>query len=179
MFKDSKYKLSVFTALSHWVIAAMFIGMVAVGLTLEEMTPSQEKTDLLNLHKSIGLIFFLLAVVRVVHRSIQGFPEDLSEKPSWQKKFAKISHWTLLIATITAPITGMLLGYATGTGLNFFGTELSPAGPEVASLLDIGHILHALSTVLVMMIVIIHALAAIKQQFVDRTLSRMLGFNVE
>lgn len=175
MSVDTKFKLTRTTVVMHWLIAVIFICMVAIGLTLENMAASDQKTDLLNLHKSIGLVFFFLAIYRVVHRVKKGFPIDLSLKPVWQKRMSTIVHWTLLAATITAPITGMFLGFATGTEFRFFGVLLSPSGTENPALVGVGHVLHSLSTNIIMIIVILHSAAAFRQEFKDRTLSRMLG----
>jgi cytochrome b561 len=176
--KDTKQKLSFVTITFHWLIALMFMSLIVVGKIMEGMPQGPDKFKLIGMHKSIGAIFFLIAAARVIYRIKQGFPEDLSDKPRWQKVVATSVHHLLLLATVLMPISGVAMSVGHGYGLDVFGLTVFGRGDEIAWLGDLGHVIHGAVGNLIILVIFLHAAAAIKQQFVDKTLSRMLGRTV-
>ncbi len=175
MNQDTKSKLSVVTITFHWLVALMFIGLITVGLIMDNMPRGPEKFQLMGIHKSIGTIFLLVAVARIVYRIKQGFPEDLSEKPRWQHLIATSVHHILLLATVLMPLSGIMMSIGGGRGLDVFGLELIGSGDKIEWMAAIGSGFHGVAAKVMIAIIVLHTAAAIKQQFVDKTLSRMLG----
>ena len=179
MVNDTKNKLSVLSVGFHWVIALLFITLIVIGKVMEDMPPGPEKFQFMSLHKSIGALFLLVAIARVIYRLVQGFPENLSTKPAWQEKAAKGVHHLLLLATILMPVSGVMMSVGGGYGLDVFGVTLFAKGEEIEWVSEIGHVVHGAVGNLIILVIALHAAAAIKQQLVDKTLSRMLGRSVE
>ncbi len=178
MLSDYKNKLSIISVSLHWVIALYFIGMIGFGLYIEGLPRSPDKFQLLGLHKSLGMVFFLLAISRIAYRFTQGFPAELGKKPEWQKKIARLVHWCLIVATLLVPISGILMSVGDVRGLSFFGTNLVGRGDEILWASNIGHAIHGIAPKVMILIIVLHAAAAIKQQRIDKSLSRMLGISV-
>ncbi len=179
--KDTHEKFSLPTVLLHWLIAIPFIGMIVVGLILEDMERGPDKGALIGVHKSVGILILVFAVLRILWRIKNNFPKPLSEMPSWQKGLASLAHWVLIIGTVMMPVSGIIMSIGGGHPIGIFGLEII-SGSEVQneSLSEIGHILHGLGGKLMILFVVLHIIGAVKHQRVDKdgTLSRMLGKTV-
>lgn len=180
--KDTFEKFTMTTVSLHWVIAIGMIAMLAFGLYLEDLPRSPEKGGLIGLHKSFGVIIFLLAVVRIFWRIKNKFPKPLSVLPNWQEKLAKFTHWFLIIGTVMMPISGVMMSIGGGHSIAVFGFELIVGnGEKIEALSEVGHIFHGLGGKLLILFVFLHAVGAIKHQVMDKdsTLSRMVGRRVK
>ena len=67
---DTKQKLSSTTVWLHWIIAIMIIGLLIVGVYMEE----NEVYRLYPIHKSLGVIVFGFVIIRVIWRIKNGWP---------------------------------------------------------------------------------------------------------
>ena len=180
--RDYAEKFSGPTIWLHWIIAIGMIGMLAFGLYLEDLPRSPDKGWLIGIHKSMGLIIFVLAVTRISWRYRNKFPKPLSLMPKWQKKLAKLTHWVLIVGTVLMPISGIIMSVGGGHSVALFGLELiSGSGEKTESLDNLGHIMHGLGGKLLILFVILHFVGAIKHQFLDKdeTISRMLGKHIK
>ncbi len=178
--RDTFEKFSFPTIGLHWIIALGMIAMLAFGLYLEDLPRSPEKGSLMGLHKSFGLLILVLASLRIVWRIRNKFPKPLSPLVSWQEKLAKFTHWLLIVGTVLMPVSGVLMSIGGGHSLAFFGMELIAEGGKNEMLDNIGHVIHGLGSKLLIAFIILHAVAAVKHQFMDKdgTLSRMIGKKV-
>ena len=59
MRKGGKY-YSPATKMIHWLMAIIIIGLLVVGTLLENMANGPEKFELMDLHKSVGVLALLL-----------------------------------------------------------------------------------------------------------------------
>ncbi|MGZ7254055.1 cytochrome b/b6 domain-containing protein, partial [Streptococcus pyogenes] len=67
--KDTAHRLSPTTVWLHWLVGVLVMTLMAVGWYMAET----KTRGLYPLHKSIGLLVFVLVVVRLVWRLVQGF----------------------------------------------------------------------------------------------------------
>lgn len=176
--KDTHEKFSKPTVLLHWIIAIPFIAMLIIGLILDEMEKGPNKFELIGTHKSVGVLIFVLAVVRILWRMKNKFPKPLSEMPNWQKGLASTAHWVLIIGTVMMPISGIVMSIGGGHSVGIFGVELITGSGVENNLMDkTGHIMHGLGSKLILLFLVLHIVGAIKHQYMDKdgTLSRILG----
>jgi len=183
---DTKLKFSPLTLLLHWLIAVSIIGMCGFGLYMVKT----KSFSLFHIHKSFGLLVFVLAVLRVLWRWKNGFPEPARPLSRFEHLAALWMHKALLACTLLMPITGMLFSGASGHGFGFFGLKIFPAStqhaangsvvPNNAALSDLGQNLHDFLGYALVCLILLHVAAALKHHLVDRdeTLSRMLGMKV-
>lgn len=180
--RDTHKQFSALTVSLHWFIALGMIAMIAFGLYLEDLPRGPEKGQLIGLHKSFGILIFLLALMRISWRYKNGFPRPLSQMPNWQTNLAKLAHWVLIIGTVLMPVSGVIMSIGGGHPLGIFGLELI-AGSEQKNeaLSEVGHIIHGLGGKLLILFIILHSVGAVKHQLIDKdgTIRRMFGKSVE
>ncbi len=161
----------------HWLTALMILGLVVVGLLMQELANSPTKIQVYGLHKSIGLTVLALTVSRLLWRLVAGVPRPVPGLPRWQRIAAKASHGALYFILLVMPLSGWLYNSASGFPLKWFGLfslpRLSGYDAEVKAFALAAH--ETLFLVLAA-IVTVHALAAFKHHYRDRdrTLVRML-----
>ena len=185
--KDSKEKLSGTTIALHWIIALSIISLVTVGVYMT----NTNTYALYPLHKSIGMLIFVVILARVVWRISNGWPEPAANYKTWEQKLAKFTHWFLIIATVMLPISGMLMSGLGGYGLHIFGLELLASTPNLdepgkmipinGPMAGIAHQMHELGGKAIFAAILLHLAGALKHHFIDKdgTLRRMLGARIK
>lgn len=163
----------------HWGIGAGVLGLLAFGFWLQTVKGGPDKTALVQIHKSVGVIVFAAALVRVVWRMREGFPAPAGPHAPWERRGAILLHVFLIAATLLMPLSGILRSLAYARPVSVFGWPVIPKLFEakhetlyaVASNLHDGLAL-ALSAALAL-----HVAAALKHHWIDRdaTLTRILG----
>jgi cytochrome b561 len=165
------------------VIAISFSALTAVGIYMA----NTESWALYPLHKSLGIILFLVILLRVGWRAKQGWPTPVGNYQKAEQVLAKITHWILLLGTLAMPITGMLYSGMSGHGFGIFGWTLVAGNHDInspeqvipynESLSMISEQAHELIGYALVIAVTLHIAGACKHHFLDkdRTLLRMLG----
>ncbi|MDF3836800.1 cytochrome b [Cupriavidus basilensis] len=164
----------------HWIIALLIFAAFGLGLYMTGIPGlSMLKLKLFSWHKWIGVTVFALAVLRVLWRATHHAPAPAAGTPAWQAKAAGAAHTLLYVLIVVVPITGYLYSSAAGVPVVYLGIWQLPAligqNDELKEILKLAHIwLNYLMAV----IVVLHAAAALKHQFIERdgTLARMLPF---
>jgi cytochrome b561 len=167
----------------HWIIAISFIALTAIGIYMA----NTETWSLYSLHKSLGIILFVVILLRVGWRIKQGWPAPAGQYSKIEQRLAKITHWTLLLGTLAMPITGMLYSAMSGHGFDIFGWilvnthydpinagQVIPRSELVSSLSEQAHEIIGYTLAIA---IILHIAGACKHHFLDKdhTLKRMLG----
>ena len=181
--RDSLERLSPLTIGLHWIVAVFIIGMVALGIYMDEF----EVGRLYPIHKSLGVIAFVVIVPRVIWRAMNGWPQPVSQYKVWEQRLSKVVHWLLLIGMVLFPVSGMLMSGLGGHGVPLFGLELVPMNPDPANpqkmlpingdMAKLAGGVHGLLGNLFIVLISLHVLGALKHHFLDgdRTLHRMVG----
>lgn len=161
----------------HWLTALMILGLVVVGLAMQELSNSPTKIQVYALHKSIGLTVLALTVLRLLWRLVAGVPQPEPGLPRWQQAAASVSHGLLYVILLAMPLSGWLYNSASGFPLKWFGLFSLPrlSGYD-ADVKAFALAAHETLFLLLAAIVTVHALAALKHHYLDRdrTLVRML-----
>jgi cytochrome b561 len=150
----------------HWLSAALILSQIVIGLKFADMPKGSEKMDVFSWHKTVGVLILLLAVARLAVRLINPPPPFPADFPKWERAAALWMHRIFYFLMFALPITGLSLvseravGGMTDLrwGLKFPAISLGPVG-EAHELLAWGLI----------GLLILHVLAALKQQFFDKT----------
>ncbi|MGL5408803.1 MAG: cytochrome b [Shewanella sp.] len=161
----------------HWVTGLAFITVFLFGDYLSDLPRGPEKLELLTLHKSFGVVILLIALARIGWRIKEGAIVPASQMPAWQQHAAKAIHGLLMLATLAMPISGIAMNIGGGRALEVFGYTLVAAGESLPWLQELGSAIHKTAPPLIIAIVLLHILAAIKHQVIDKdaTIARMLG----
>lgn len=178
---DNTQRLPSPTIAFHWIIAFGMIALIVFGLYIEKLPRGPEKGQLIGIHKSFGILIFLLAVLRIGWLFKTGFPIPLSQAPRWQEATAKVVRLILLAGTVLLPISGVIMSIGGGHPIGVFGQELVARSAEKNDALSqVGHVIHGLGGKLLIAALFLHIAGAFKHQFLDRdrTLARILGQRV-
>ncbi|MEN8169243.1 MAG: cytochrome b [Pseudomonadota bacterium] len=163
----------------HWLSALLVFGLFALGLWMTSLTyyDSWYQTAP-NIHRSIGVLLFLLSVTRLLWRRFDGRPRELPEHRPWEHLAARWTHRTLLLLLFAVMLSGYLISTADGRAISVFGWFSLPAtlsgidGQE-----DIAGVVHLILASILIGLALMHTSAALKHHFIDRdrTLKSMLG----
>lgn len=160
----------------HWATALGVIGLVIVGLWMDEMPNSPDKVKVFALHKSTGLTVLALVVLRLLWRLVDKRPPHPASMPGWQRVLSEISHGLLYVMLFTQALSGWLYNSASNFALKWFGLFSVPAlsGPD-KELKHLAHDIHETGWMILAALMAVHVAAALKHHFIDRdiTLARM------
>jgi cytochrome b561 len=161
----------------HWLIAALILMQIPVGLVMAGRDPSPVVNFLYEWHKSIGLVILTLALIRVAVRARRGAPALVPGLPAWQRTAARASHYTLYTLIVLVPIIGWTATSACCKPVKLFWTI--PLSLPVGGGMDAAKVIfrfHYAFAAMLAALVLIHAGAALHHHFVrrDATLRRML-----
>lgn len=161
----------------HWLMALMIPVLFGVGLWMTGLDyySSWYKTAP-DLHKSFGILLALLLVFRLV--AIRLFGKPAVSGMGWQQKAAAMAHALMYVLLIAIMVSGYLISTADNRGIIVFGlVEVPGFGEFFADQADIAGTAHFYLAWTLMVLVVLHAGAALKHHFVDKdnTLLRMLG----
>lgn len=162
----------------HWLVALGIVGMLGFGLFVGAMESGPDKTAMIQVHKSFGVLVGTLALLRLVWRVREGFPGPVPGLPAWEARAAHRMHLALLVMTIAIPLTGMLKSVSYARPVHVFGVLVVPKLLEEKSVVfnEIVSWLHATLAYALLVALALHIGAALKHHLVDRdaTLRRMV-----
>jgi cytochrome b561 len=169
-----------FARLIHWLMAVLLLGLVILGFYMVDLTyydPWYQTAP--DLHRSFGVVAFILAVIRWGWRKRKPPPAISDNLSPIEKKAAHWMHHLLYLWMFLLPISGYFITTAKGEAVVIFNLLEIPAiiqGQSITNLEDMAGMIHlGLATVLIAS-VIIHAAGGLKHHFIDGddSLSRML-----
>jgi cytochrome b561 len=156
----------------HWVVALGIFVLFVHGAAMMRIAEAH-RVAALNLHRSIGVVVFVLVLVRIWWRANHPPPSfRMPELQEWLAHYVHILIYTLLVGNGFAGVVGW---FASGDPIVFLGLELRgerDRRPELTRwCVTIGF---ATSRALLAAIVL-HALAALKHHLLDhdRLIARM------
>jgi cytochrome b561 len=163
----------------HWLVALTVIGLFALGFWMTGLTYYDDWYRRgPDLHKSIGIVLFMVMLVRVVWRSINIKPEDEPGISAFERQVARSVHLLFYVLLFALMISGYLISTADGRPIQVFDLFAVPATlSDLPQQEDIAGAVHWYLALLLISLASLHALAALKHHFIDRdrTLKKMLG----
>ncbi len=178
-FKNSERHYGWISITLHWLIGLCIIGLYFLGGYMMDISYYDSFYTLgPKIHEALGISVLLLMVFRVLWTLFNTKPNPAANNSNFVNKASSIAHIGLYCMTFVILISGLLVAFAGGHGLEIFDWFTIP-GPN--QLFDnqasrAGEI-HELVGNGLMALVVLHALAALKHHFFekDNTLSKMLG----
>jgi cytochrome b561 len=168
------------TALTlHWIIAVLILCSAGMGLYIGGMPLSPRKLQFIAYHKWNGITIFVLVALRLGWRATHPAPPLPANMPAWQRMAAHASHVALYILMISIPLVGWLQSSAAGVPVIWFGVLPLPSPLDRDKpLADLLLSAHRYLNYGLLLLIALHAAAAIKHHLVDRddVLTRMLPF---
>lgn len=179
--RNSHSEWGVLSIAMHWIVALAVFGLFGLGLYMVELDyyDSMYKTAPF-VHKSMGVLLFLLMLFRIIWRFASAPPLALVTHNEWEKKLAHWMHIALYGLLLFLMISGYLISTADGRAVSVFGWFDVPSTISgIDNQEDIAGEVHEILAYILMFAVSIHAMGALKHHFIDkdRTILRMMGIS--
>lgn len=162
----------------HWVAALAIIGLFALGFWMVELSYYDDwYRQAPDIHRSVGVLLFILTVFRLLWRWVTVLPEPVAGHTRFEVLGARLAHGALYVLMFVAMISGYMITTADGSSVSVFGWfEVPSITGQVKGLEDTAGLVHYWSTWALLALAGVHGLAALKHHWVDRdrTLRRML-----
>lgn len=185
--RNSETRYGAVAMTLHWLIAAMILGLVAVGFIMGDLENSDpNKFKLYQLHKSFGLTVLALSVLRLLWRLVNPLPPLPGDLKAWERLLARATHVVFYALMIGTPLVGWAMVSASPFNIptRFFGQFEVPhlpyfaTAPEKADLAESLAEVHEMLAFGILGLLALHVGAALKHHFIlkDSVLVRMLPF---
>ncbi|MDM0012088.1 cytochrome b/b6 domain-containing protein [Variovorax sp. J22P168] len=163
----------------HWITVLLLLAIIPLGIWIAFFEPADEnfKMRLYNLHESLGVLVFVLVLVRVVNRHLNPPPPLPIEMPGWMRMAAHANHIALYAMLLLMPLTGFLATNAWGFPLSWFGVLPIPSplgkNEEIAKALSF---LHGCGAIAIGVLIVAHLAGVVHHVMIrrDGVLRRML-----
>jgi cytochrome b561 len=184
---DVQLRYGTVAMIFHWVIAALLIANIALGLYFADLPHSDPwKFELTQWHKSIGLTVLTLSIFRLLWRLSHPVP-PLPTGMYWGLRLAaRASHYLFYFLIVAIPLTGWIMVSASPLGLptryfhlfnwpNLWFLADLPRAQKIPLRNDFDNI-HVFLAWSAIVLIPIHVAAALYHQFIrrDELLWRML-----
>jgi len=126
----------------HWLMSIMVLSMLFIGAGM--VSTVAEKHDwLLAIHRPLGIVIFVLALIRLAFRLTHPAPPLPADLPLWQKLAAHGSHVLLYALMIAMPLIGWGMLSAGNYPVTMFGSvhlpKILPTDPALFAWLRESH----------------------------------------
>ena len=162
----------------HWLIAALVLFMLPLGVVIAYEWGGPAQTFLYNLHKSIGATLIPLVIIRLLYRLTHPAPPLPDDLHPAQRFAAHATHWALYVLILVQPIIGYIMTSAYPAPVPFFGLfNLPSIWPENRALSDALLLVHRNLGIGIAIVAAMHIGAALYHHFVrkDGILMRMVS----
>ena len=177
---NSGQRYGAVAILLHWLMALVLIVLLAWGLymvRLPDVGFDTRKITLIIYHKEVGMLAFVLALLRLGWRVGQVLPALVETLPDWQKVIARLVHLCLYALLLALPVSGWLMSSAAGFPVSFLGLfDLPDLVPPDELLFRTFVLAHRWLAYALIALTALHAGAALGHHFLlrDETLKKML-----
>jgi cytochrome b561 len=102
--------------LAHWVSAALVLGMLAFGAAMVLLVhDAAARFELIQTHKSIGVVILALTIVRLCVRALTSSPSRSRphDQSCWPPRQPHVALYMLLLLLMLMPLSGWLMATST------------------------------------------------------------------
>ena len=151
----------------HWAMFLLIGLTILLALNMEDM-PEPDKDLTERLHRSLGLVIFMLLILRFGWKLTNPRPAD-PPGPAWMNVAAQLVHWLLYLLILLQVIAGIVMSQAGGETVSLFELFALPAmvlpDQEVE---EFWEEIHEANWIVLTALVIGHVAAALYHHFGDR-----------
>lgn len=165
-----------FSVLLHWLMAALLIAQLGLGLWMIELPKDNTGTRAwwFNVHKSMGMLLGLLIVVRTGWALVRPRVVAL-DMPRGKQLLARWSHRLLYGLMLLAPLSGFLGSVFSPYPIRFFGLRLPRLAEPWEGAKEVLSVVHLWAVYGLLFLIALHLLAFVHHQFIlkDSLIRRM------
>ena len=153
----------------HWLMAVMIIGNQAGGF-LHDFVPTEggQRSLVMGLHKSFGLVIIALTLLRIGWRVANPPPAFPHYFTSGERLLAKAAHGAFYLLMLAIPLSGWVMADRNTRPLSFFGAFDVPKFGVEKSIADAAHELHETLGWVMLALLALHIIGLLKHLVLDR-----------
>jgi cytochrome b561 len=153
--------------LLHWLMAVCILAMLFIGVGMVS-TAHPDYLTLVSIHKPLGIVILVLALIRLVVRFIYGAPPLPASMPEPMKLAAYLSHIAFYVLMIGLPLLGWGMLSAADYPVVVFGIYLPSFLPHSDALHTVLWNLHRALALCFFALIVLHLAAALMHALVRR-----------
>lgn len=153
-------KYHPFIRIIHWLMFIAFAVIFVLGFVMLEYKDCEPWT-LYEIHKSTGVLVFLLVWIRLIARWQTAVPALPPEYPDWVRNIAHGTTHLMYLLMIIIPISGYAVSNVNGYGVKFYGIPLPDLFPKNLEIADAVENFHFYSAYLFLGLIVLHILGVI------------------
>lgn len=173
---NTRSKFGSMVKFLHWGIFILIVSQYSL-ITIREYfaTSDAQKMDIILLHKSLGLVVLIFALLMLLGRHLGKRPV-WPPMQGWERKLAAFVHIGLYLCLLVMPLSGTLMSQFHGYSVKFFGYPIPTLVSPHESLEGFFHAIHGYTAWILFALVTLHIGAALFHHFIrkDNVLKRML-----
>jgi len=158
----------------HWLMAVALLAMLAIGM---HMVASLERYRVLvDVHRPLGILIFVLAVIRLVNRQLRPLPPFLATMSASERAIATASERLMYALMLLLPLVGWGMLSAARLPVRVGPLVLPPILPQDTAFYTLLRRSHTVLAYLLFFTFMAHLSAVLFHSFVlrDGLLRRML-----
>jgi len=165
-----------FNKFLHWLIFVLLVFMLILGYFLGDI-PNAYKGTVYNIHKLTGIAILVIMLIRLIWVILNGKPRLPATVHPLQRLASRAVHWLMYLCILAMPLAGWIMSTAANKLPKIFGMTLAfPFIPVSKTIASTAWKFHEVLSVVIVILIVIHTLAALKHQWIDKdgVLKRML-----
>ena len=179
--QEQLLRYSNVTVAFHWLTVALVLFQIWLGFSFADMEHGAQRTELFTWHRTVGATILILTLARLTYRLTNPPPPYPPQLPQWERVAGTWNHRLFYLLLIALPVGGLIAvsGQTKGSTITLLGGIAIPKLPGISETLgETAGEIHAAAAWLLVALILLHAAAALKHQFVDknRAAGRMLPF---
>ena len=167
--QNTRPPFDAFTIALHWTTVLIVLALLGSGLLHGLIEQRSWAGALLRVHRSLGVTVWTLSLIRLGWRFTGAqFPEFPSSMTRMHRLGARLSEYTLYVLLLLQPITGFGQSIWRGRAVEVFAWSIPPLVPKDLALAGIFREAHEIGAWCMIVLVGLHATAALVHHFVLR-----------
>jgi len=138
---NSRTQFALLSRILHWLMAAMLLAMLFIGVAMVASLGDYHR--LVAIHRPLGIMILILAVIRLVNRKFTTLPPFLPTMSQRERWFATMSERVLYALMLALPLVGWGMLSAGHYPIVMFGSAhlppILPANPTLFAVLRKTH----------------------------------------
>lgn len=164
-WKNSETQYGLGGRILHWSSVTLLVVLILTGDGFADLDAGPDKSKLVAIHASWGLMFLLVMLLRVYWRNTNPNPVSSYSIHNWQKLSARSLHLCIYLVVLSQSIIGVINLVSAGSGLPFFSYfETAALMPKNPALYELSKSLHYVLSIVIYPLFAIHISAAIYHQ---------------
>jgi len=153
----------------HWSTLLLVLSQLTTIWLHAGVHDDRRSTLLLDWHRSLGVAIWALTALRLLWRRtgarLPPFPASFT---SWHRLTVRLSEYALYALLLSQPLTGLAQSLLRGRAFDLFGLPVPPLFGKHLALYQQLHELHELGAWCLILLIGVHAMAALVHHFVLR-----------